>query len=174
MDGISESKSSVNTLDVYSLKFNHCRNVYPFRIIKPSEKFKYDEQEQLQEVLRDLNENDVIIDNCSMDNPKRSVVKCAKTAAAKFGCEYCVNCAVPFLNSQKQSIKLIRKRYEVQEKKIVKEIQELEAAQEDDTQNEDLLNLRKTLTTLNKEKEVELKKKEENNLPGLHLPCQEI
>ena len=98
MDGVLESKSSINGLDTYSIKFNQCRNIYPTRLIKPSERFRYDEQEHIKDVLDDLNDNDVVIDCCVLENPKRGVMKCMKTAAAKNGCDYCKNCAVSFEN----------------------------------------------------------------------------
>lgn len=111
MDGVLESKSSFNSLDTYSIKFNHCRNIYPIRIIKPCEKFKFDVQEQLQYVLDDIIENDFEIDCTVLDNPKRSDLRCAKSACAKFGCEYCFNCAVSFVDPDKKSLALIRRRY---------------------------------------------------------------
>ena len=96
LDGILEAKSSMNSLDTYSLKFINCRSIYPLKIIKPSERFRYDEQEHIREVLDDLNASDVDIDCCVLDNPKRGVVKCMKTACAKHACDYCENCAVSY------------------------------------------------------------------------------
>lgn len=163
LDGILESKSSFNSLDVYSVKFNHCRNIYPIRIIKPCEKYKYDEQEQLQHVLDDLNENNVVIDCTVLDNPKRSNVRCAKCASAKYGCEYCENCAVSFADTKKKSLAIIRKRYEIKERKLSKEIEELQQTQDDQQDNEYLSQLQETLASIIEEKEEELKKKVESN-----------
>lgn len=100
LDGIAESKSSINSLDVYSVQFSQCRAIYPIRLVKPCERFKYDEQEQIEEVLRDINANDVIIDCCVLDNPKRAVFKCMKAAAAKNACDYCENCAIHFVSKK--------------------------------------------------------------------------
>ena len=158
MDGIMESKSSNNSLDCYSLKFSHCRNIYPICLIKPCEKFKFNTKEQLQRVLKDINDNNLIIDSAVFDNPKRSDVRCAKCASAKFGCEYCVNCAVSFVNSNTRSLSIIRKKYEGQENAISQEIDELMQSQQDEEENEQLRQLRQALATVNEEKEAELKK----------------
>ena len=160
LDGVMESKSSFNSLDTYSVKFDNCRNIYPIRIIKPCEKFKFDEQEQLRLVLEDINDNHLVIECAVLDNPKRSDVRCAKCASAKFGCEYCENCAISFVDSQKKSLTLIRKNYYIKEKNISQEIKQLQLTQtQSDDDNETLLNLRETLATLIEEKENELRKK---------------
>ena len=104
LDGVSESKSSSTGLDTYSVKFNHCRNIYPIRIIRPCEKYKYDVQEQLQNVLDDINDNGVVIDCCVCDNPVRSnVIRCAKCHSAKFPCEYCQCGAVVHVQTDKKT-----------------------------------------------------------------------
>ena len=159
MDGILESKSSLNSLDVYSLKFNHCRNIYPIRLIKPCEKYKYDEQEELSHVLNDINDNGLIIDCAVFDNPKRSNMRCAKCASAKFACEYCVNCAISFVDHDKKSLVMIRKKYETMERKLRKEIEELQQTQNDQEENDYLTHLQEMLVEINRERETELKKK---------------
>ena len=160
LDGVQESKSSLNTLDTYSIKFNHCRSIYPIGLIKPCHRFKYDVQEQLKRVLDDINDNEVIMDCAVLDNPKRSDLKCAKTASAKFGCEYCENCAVFYVDHEKKSLVMIKKKYELLEKKIFEEIEELQNTEND----EYLQHLRETLDTLYKEKEAEVKKKSRKQL----------
>ena len=159
LDGVLESKSSFNSLDTYSIKFHNCRNIYPVRIIKPCEKYRYDVQEQLRYVLQDINDNNLIIECAVFDNPKRSDVRCAKCASAKFGCEYCVNCAISFVDSNRKSLTLLRKKYEIQEKNISQQIQQLQRTQsESDDEDEQLQNLRETLVSLIEEKEKELKR----------------
>ena len=51
LDGVQESKSGGYSLDTYSLNFNGCRNVYPLKLIKPCNKFKYNEQNLLRKLL---------------------------------------------------------------------------------------------------------------------------
>ena len=159
LDGVLESKSSFNSLDTYSVKFDNCRNIYPIRLIKPCEKFKFDEQEQLRLVLDDINDNELEIECVVLDNPKRSDVRCAKCASAKFGCEYCENCAISYVDSQKKSLTLIRKKYDIQEKNISQEIENLQQTQtQSDNDEHVIINLRETLSTLLEEKEKELRK----------------
>lgn len=159
MDGVMESKSSTNSLDCYSMKFNNCRNIYPICIIKPCEKYKIDTQEHLKRVLKDINDNGLVINSAIFDNPKRSDVRCAKCASAKFGCEYCVNCAVSFAKRNTKSIEILKKKYEEKEQQLTQEIEEqLQQTQDDEDENECLTQLRQTLSNIIEEKEVELKK----------------
>ena len=166
LDGVMESKSSFNSLDTYSVKFDKCRNIYPIRIIKPCEKFKFDDQEQLSHVLEDINDNNLTIECLVLDNPKRSDVRCAKCSSAKFACEYCENSAISYVDSKKKSLTLIRKRYDLQERNISQEIEQIQQTQtqsdndddDDDYQDELLLNLRETLATVIEERESELRK----------------
>ena len=98
LDGVQESKSSVVSLDTYSLCFNHCRNIYPLRIIRPNNKFKVDEQEQIAQVLEDINSNDLIIYCGVFDKMKRSVVKCTMSQSSYYACEYCESPAHLFID----------------------------------------------------------------------------
>ena len=89
LDGVQESNSSTASLDTYSICFNHCRNIYPLRIIKTFNKFKIDEQEQLAYVLEDINASDLMIYCGVFDKMKRSVVKCTMSQSSYYACEYC-------------------------------------------------------------------------------------
>lgn len=64
--------------------------------MRPNEKFKYNEQEDLQIVVDDLNGSEITIDTASMDNPKRSKLRMAKSSSGKCGCEYCEASAVQY------------------------------------------------------------------------------
>lgn len=157
LDGILESKSSSVSLDTYSLKFSNCRNIYPVTIIRPCERYKYDELKSLEKVLSDINENDIIIECCVMDKPKRSMAKCSKCASAKYPCEYCQNHAVPLVvNSNKKTAALIKSNYEIREEIISEEIQNLMQTQ--DSESEEVANLKEQLASVKREKEAELKK----------------
>lgn len=100
-DGIQEAKSSLVSLDTFSVAFNKCRNIYPIRLIKPINKFKVDEQNQLAMVLQDINANDIGIYSASMDKPKRTVAYCIMSHAAYYPCEYC-ECKAHVLHSENQ------------------------------------------------------------------------
>ena len=89
LDGVQEANSSLVSLDTYSICFNHCRSVYPFKIIKPTNKYKVDEQQQIASVLEDINRNDLIIYCGVFDKMKRSVVKCTMSQSSYYPCEYC-------------------------------------------------------------------------------------
>ena len=98
LDGIQESKSSNTSIDIYCLKFNKCRNVYPIKLIRPNEKYKYNEQEEFANFIEDINNSEIIIDTGVMDNPKRSVARMAKSSSGTCACEYCEASAVSFKN----------------------------------------------------------------------------
>ena len=106
LDGVQESRSSSTSLDVYCIKFHGCRNIYPVRLIRPNEKYKYDEQQEIREVVNDLNETSITIDAAIFDKPKRSVVTLTKSHAAKHPCEYCECGAISYINDAMQRRKL--------------------------------------------------------------------
>ena len=59
------------------------------RLIRPTNRYKYDEQAEIYEVLRDIINNNCVITACICDNPKRSNVRCALCASSTYACEYC-------------------------------------------------------------------------------------
>ena len=158
LDGILESKSSSNSLDCYSVKFNHCRNIYPIRIIKPCERYKYDEEEELRKVLLDLNSNNVIIDCAILDNPKRLFIRCAKCFSAKYPCEYCKSCAVTHLDKCKKTSKEIEKRFGQEERHLSQQLSQLQDTQEGSENEEEMNDIQIRLQVLNSEKDNELQK----------------
>ena len=156
LDGVQESKSSTASLDTYSVKFEGCRNIYPIRLIRPCDKFKYDEQEQLQKVLQDINENDLIIDCAVLDNLKRSTARCAKNHSARHPCEYCNNGAVTHSVSNQKLVSIIEKKFQTQQSQVSQDLQELINSQQ--PEEEDITNLREQLINLANEKEAKIKK----------------
>ena len=158
LDGILESKSSFTSLDVYSVAFNHCRSIYPIRIIRPCQRFKYDEQIQLEKVLADINENNLVIDCAVLDNLKRAIVRCAKNHAGKFACEYCYNAAVFHVDLKKKTLASIERRFQEQENILTQQLSQMQESQESQSENEDYENLREQLNDLSKEKELEIQK----------------
>ena len=89
LDGIQEAKSSLVSLDTYSVCFNDCRNVYPIRLLRPINKSKFDENEHLASVVQDINDNDILIHTAVMDRLKRNFAKCIMSHSAYYACEYC-------------------------------------------------------------------------------------
>ena len=96
LDGVQESKSTNTSIDTYCVKFSNCRNIFPFKLVRPNEKYKYNEQEELLDAIEDINSSEIQIDTGVMDNPKRSVVRMAKSSSGKCGCEYCEAFALSF------------------------------------------------------------------------------
>lgn len=137
LDGVMESKSSLNSLDTFSVKFNNCRNIYPIRLIKPCDKYKYDEQLEIKRVLDDLNLNDITIDCAVLDKPKRSTVLCLKGACAKFPCEYCESSAVLYAYNPRARA-AIEKRFELSTKTISQQISNLEETLNHQNNNEEI------------------------------------
>ena len=106
LDGVQESNSSSVSLDIYCINFKNCKNIYPIKIVRPNNRFKYDEQEEIRNVVDDINNAGVQIDTCTCDNPKRSVFKCVKCHSSSHPCEYCESCAVKFKDNTMNKSKL--------------------------------------------------------------------
>lgn len=120
LDGVQESKSSTQSIDVFSVAFAKCNKVYPIRLIKPINKYKYDEQAHIKEVISDINSCTCIITETILDNPKRAIMHCALGHAATFACEYCEAQAVLIKASIEE--KAIKKTFELKKKNIEKTI----------------------------------------------------
>ena len=157
LDGILESKSSLNSIDTYSVKFSNCRNIYPIRLIRPCEKYKYDEQVELKSVLSDINSNGITIECGVFDAIKRSTVLCIKGHSAKFPCQYCESCAVLYSNSNKTNA-AIEKRYNTKNKSLSQELSQLEETLDEPSENEAVMNLRERIENINKDKDTSLQK----------------
>ena len=155
LDGVQESKSSTTTIDTYSIQFEGCRNIYPLRLIRPCDRYKYDEQDHLKKVLKDINENGLVIDCAVFDNLKRSTARCSKNHAARHPCEYCTNGAVSHSVSNQKLVSIIEKNFTRQESQLTQDIEELANSQNTE---EDIRNLREQLITLTNEKEAKLQK----------------
>ena len=151
-----ESKSSFTSLDVYSLAFIQCRSIYPIRIIRPCQRYKYDEQMQFQKVLENINDNNLIIDCCVLDNLKRAIIRCAKNHAAKYACEYCFNAAVLYVDLKKKKLASIERRFQDQENIISQQLSQMAETQEIESENEEAQILRDQLNALTQEKELEI------------------
>lgn len=116
LDGIQESKSSSISTDVFCISFQDCKQVYPLRLIRPCNKYKYDEQEEIRKVIDDINTNNCELTDCVLDKPKRSDVKCTLNHNATYPCEYCEAGAV--LIEDCESSNEIHKKYELRRRNI--------------------------------------------------------
>lgn len=159
LDGVQEARSSNVTTDIFSVSFDSCRNIYPLRLIRPCNRYKYDDQEQIEAVLLDLNQTEATLDSCILDNPKRARVKCTKSSSATCPCEYCEASAVNYSDAiTSETIKLINKRYDEQIENLKSQVDALrsESAVDNNFQGNISL-LETTIEQLEKSKKVELK-----------------
>lgn len=109
LDGVSECKSNINSMDIFSIRFANCRTVYPVKIIRPIGKFRVDVQTQLDDFLTDVCLNHCHIHSFVGDSQKRSNVKCCKGHGAYFPCEYC-ECKGQLLHDLDSSLKSKKKK----------------------------------------------------------------
>ena len=96
MDGVSETKSTSVSLDVYSVKMKNCKCIYPVRIVRPLGRYRgLDNQEQLQIFLNDIKSQDKHVCQFLADNQKRSTALNSLGHASWHPCEYCFARGVP-------------------------------------------------------------------------------
>ena len=158
LDGVQTAKSSIVTTDVFSISFNNCRNVYPLRLIRPCNRYKYNEQFEIREVVNDINDTEVTIDSGICDNPKHSVIKNVKCHSATHPCEYCEEPAVIYTNVN--LIREIKEKYITQRNSMKTQIKSLKDLPGSATQERDnnIRRLENALIKLENEEKAELKK----------------
>ena len=88
-DGVSEARSNLNSMDVYSTRFKNCRVVYPHVLVRPLGKYRMDNRKILSDLVNDILVNDGVIENFVGDNPKRSNAKNSLSHSSLHPCEYC-------------------------------------------------------------------------------------
>ena len=120
LDGVSESKSTTISLDVYSIKWDGCRDVYPMKIVRPLCKNHINHYEQFAAVLNDILSSGLKIQCVVADNPKRAFLKYCLQHSARFACEYCFEPGVLFCSHSDESD--FAKRLEEQIKHVNQEI----------------------------------------------------
>ena len=86
-DGVSETKSTLTSLDVYSVRFMDCRNVYPIQLIRPLT--EYPKIDYLARIINELHDCNITIHSFLGDNPKRSLARHCLSHSSSFPCEYC-------------------------------------------------------------------------------------
>ena len=123
LDGIQESKSSAVTIDAFTITFGTCHKVYPVRFIRPHNKYKYDEQDQIKQVLEDIKLSNCTVTDVILDKPKRSTMKCILGHMATYPCEYCEACAVQIEGISSVAEKIaIKKKYEIRIQNLINTI----------------------------------------------------
>lgn len=94
MDGVAEAKSNSVSLDVYSIKFSVCRDIYPVKIIRPLVKGHVDHLAEFASVIDSIIDKGLKIKTVVADNPKRAFVRNSMQHSAKYACEYCFQSGV--------------------------------------------------------------------------------
>lgn len=93
---MSESKSTLISIDVYSSKFPYCKSIFPHKLVRPLKRFPVDNILQLSNFLNDIVENNQKIDHFIADNLKRANCKNTLNHSSNFPCEYCFAKGVRF------------------------------------------------------------------------------
>ena len=89
-DGVSETKSTSVSIDVYSLNIKNCRTIYPHKLVRPlGGKQDMDHRRHLREVISDISDNELRIKAFVGDNYKRAFAKFTQCHSAWYACDYC-------------------------------------------------------------------------------------
>lgn len=151
-DGVAECKSNGVSLDVYSFKMINCKQIYPFKIIRPLNKYKINHTEKLQSVIDDLLRSQCKIAQYLADNLKRATARECLNHAALYPCEYCFakgeRIVAKVLSQQKDKIELnlslIEEKIAQLGSKSGKEYQNLKSIKEDLQQQARKMNMKKS------------------------------
>lgn len=122
LDGVNESKSSTVSLDVYTMKFEGCRDIFPIKIIRPINKYQIDLQEQFSLVLNSVESYNLILQALIGDNPKRAFFRNSSQHSATNGYEYCFESGVSFKQIVEIDSAKFVKNIQIQKRKISEQI----------------------------------------------------
>ncbi len=90
IDGVPESRSSGLSIDVLSVRFSDCSNVYALGILKPWKKRLGGKDEAIMApFLADLPGSGLKVRRIIADAPKRAPLQGLKSHASNTGCPYC-------------------------------------------------------------------------------------
>ena len=126
VDGVSESKSTNTSLDVYSIKFKGCRDVYPVKIVRPLNKFQVNHEYQFSSVLSDLLSKNFELLFMVADNPKRAFLRFSLQHSARYACEYCFESGVSCRQGNLAENLPVVKKIDQQRKEIQQKIDDLD------------------------------------------------
>ena len=89
LDGVTQSKSSSVSLEIYSTSFTKCRVVYPLNVFWPINRLPVGYHKYLSKIVQDLHTANCVIRHFIADNPKHTLVQEALNHASHYACEYC-------------------------------------------------------------------------------------
>ena len=93
-DGMSESKSTKVSLDIFSSRMKNCRTIFPHKIVRPLHTSVINQQDQFRDFVQNILENKGEIEQFVGDNLKRSTAKNFLCHSAAYACDYCLARAV--------------------------------------------------------------------------------
>ena len=125
-DGVADAKSNSVTMDIFSVCFPECSNVYPLVTIKAEEKGSVSLLEQLTKITKEMILNNVILKHVLGDNPMRAMLRNCKNHSSYFSCEYCTSSAVFFEDpARSKELKLQETNHLKRKRKYEEEIRNL-------------------------------------------------
>ena len=89
LDGVPESKNSGRSVDILSVQFLGCKNVYTIAILQPLGDDPVDTEEILANFLQDVPGTRFQLRRGISDAPMRSKLRCTMRFNAIYGCDYC-------------------------------------------------------------------------------------
>ena len=136
--------------------------MYPFKLIRPINKFKTDDRRHFKDVLEDLQQNLLTINNIIGDKPKRCFFKDIMNQNSTYACEYCESPAIQVKNIKK--IAEITKKYALQKENILGQIEFINSNPGTSSNVIKLQSLNKDLKNIDTFMKEELKKNTQTHL----------
>lgn len=159
-------------MDVYSIRFQGCRTVYPCQIVRPLGKYKYNQKRHLDNFLTNVCRNECVIEKFVGDCQKRVTARDGMGHAAYFPCEYCTCKGTLFYNFSPAIIKkkehLLAKQIKLQTK--IDNLNGHDSSSESDGEMESLLTELQTVT--NALKDLHKNKKGNIRWPKTSFRCE--
>ena len=94
IDGVSENKSTSRSLEVMSIQFEGCKEVYPAIISRPEVSHKKKTKEKFEgyisNFLTEMTEANMTLKKLVLDAPERATCRKQKMHGGYFSCDLCV------------------------------------------------------------------------------------
>jgi len=116
VDGVNESNSSSRSLEIVSIKFKGCNDIYPICISRPEVHRKVSLKENfniyLSTIVKQLGEAGLTIDKLVVDAPERAAIRQQKQHGGYHSCDLCVcnpeNLKIPGKRGSKLVVKFTK------------------------------------------------------------------
>ena len=94
IDGVNETNSTSRSLQVVSMQFSQCQEVYPCLIARPEPFEKKNMKDSmdvyLQSLLEEFDSSNLQIEKVVMDAPERAAWRKQKQHGGYYSCDFCV------------------------------------------------------------------------------------